>query len=375
MIGARALSAVFCLLVAAGSGLQPSPGFAQSTSVAAQAMQWPPADETLTLFLRMDPVDADVLFHKDPYDTSSFAVSIEEDGRLLSGRIEIAAALVRDLPRKSLLLNLAAGDSWHGLRQVSLNAMGTDSTMLREYLTWSLFRVLGMAVPRVQYARVTINNEYIGLFLFVEAVAPEMFDRRGLGGDGALFRPRAGGYCGDLTVASLDRAGDCWEKLSPAGTDAWELAALIREIEATPVASFAAFVDRRFDVDSLLNWLAATILTSDNETYNKGYFLYRSRREPARWTVAPWGHDRAYGRVWDPVRAFPADLYNDNFRYSDPPDLGAANPLKDKLFANPELFRRLKLRLGHLLGVGAPEPGAPAAAYGWFSPPRVNERL
>ncbi|MDH4322418.1 MAG: hypothetical protein OEV73_13095, partial [Desulfobulbaceae bacterium] len=42
---------------------------------------------------------------------------------------------------------------------------------------------------------------------------------------------------------------------------------------------------------------------------------------------------------------------------------------------NPELFRRLKLRLGHLLGVGAPEPGAPAAAYGWFSPPRVNERL
>ncbi len=331
-------------------------------------------DEILTFSLRMDPVDADVLFKKDPFDTSSFPVRLEEGQQLLPGRVEVKGSFTRRFPKKSLLIKLDRGNSWQGMRRISLNAMSTDPTMMREYLAWDIFHALGMAVPRVQYARLLINGDFVGLFLFIEWIEPQMFDRYGLGDDGAFFHPRDSGFCGDLTISSLDKDKECWFKLSPRDNDFSPLSALVNEMAATPAASFADFVDSNFDVDSVLNWIAGNVLTSDNDTYNKNYFLYRSTVS-GKWTVVPWDYDLTFGRSWDPSKEFPANVYNDNFQYYYPPDVGQINPLKDKFFANPELYSRFKRRLGHLMGVGAADPNVPAAAYGWFSPARVEKRL
>lgn len=363
-----------CLISGGGPVPQGDPATAAGAAAVRPAGPSWSGEELLTFSLRMEPMDADVLFKKDIYDTSSFPVRMEDGEQLLTGRIEVKGSFTRRFPKKSLLLKLDKGQTWQGTRRISLNAMGTDPSMLREYLVWDLFRALGMAAPRVQYARLRINDEFVGLFLFVEWIEPRLFARYGLGDDGAFYHPRDSGFCGDLTPASLDPARECWLKLAPDDADFGELAELVTMLAATSDADFADFADRHLEIDSLLNWVAANVLTSNNDTYNKNYFLYRSK-QTAKWTVVPWDYDLTFGRSWDPGLAFPVNIYNDNFQYYYPPDVGQANPLKDKLFANPELYRRFKLRLGHLMGIGAPDPQAPAATYGWWTPARMEGRI
>lgn len=348
---------------------------AAMASAVAAAKVGGPEEEILSFSLHMDTTDADVLFKKDMYDTSSFPVQlVGEGGRLLSGRVEVKGSFSRRFPKKSILVKLDKGGTWQGMRRISLNAMGTDPTLMREFLIWDLFRNLGMATPRVQYARLFINDQFAGLFLFIEWIEPRMFGNFGLGSDGALYHPRDSAFCGDLTPASLAPDKECWLKLAPPDNNFSELTGLVQGLATTPAADFAAFLDQHFDVDSVLNWIAGNVLTSNGDTYNKNYFLYLSRKT-GKWTVEPWDYDLTYGRAWDPGLPFPASIYNDNFQYMYPPNSGLANPLKDKLFANPELYRRFKRRLGHLLGVTAPDPAAPAATYGWFAPERLAKRL
>ena len=42
-----------------------------------------------TLELEMDSRDAEVLFRKEPYDTSSFPVAVVDEGKRIHGRVEV----------------------------------------------------------------------------------------------------------------------------------------------------------------------------------------------------------------------------------------------------------------------------------------------
>jgi hypothetical protein len=325
-----------------------------------------------TLALEMAPRDADVLFRKDPFDKSSFPVVVlGDDGARLPGRVEVKGSFTRQTGKKSVLIKLDDG-KWRGQSRISLNGMGTDGTMMREWLNWELMHALRMVAPATRYTRLAINGANQGVFLRIDWIDTKMFERFGLGADGEQFHPYDSTYCGDLTPVSLEPRRNCWLKLAPRGSkDFSSLAALVHEIGTEPVDTFDRLVERRFDVDSVVNWFAVNALVSLTDTYNKNYFLYRSAKT-GRWTVVPWDYDLTLGRSYDPFRDFPFTILNEHFQYYYPIEAGQSNPLHYQALKNPALRARVVARLRELT------QGDPDAAHpwrGWFAPARMARRI
>lgn len=324
-----------------------------------------------SLVLEMDARDARVLFRKDPFDRSSFPVTVRpEQGKPLRGRVEVKGSFTRLTPKKSLLIKLENG-KWRGQSRISLNGMGTDHSMMREWLSWGLMRALGMVVPDTRYTRLSINGADHGVFLRIEWIDSGLFERAGLGGDGELFHPYDVTFCGDLTPASLDPARDCWLKLAPRNDDFAPLRALAEEISTQPVDTFDALVDRRFDAESVINWFAVNALVTETDTYNKNYFLYLSRKT-GKWLVVPWDYDLTFGRAFDPDRASPYKILNDHFHYYFPVEAGQSNPLHYQALKNAKLRARVLARIRDLT-TGAPDASRPWR--GWFAPERMDARI
>lgn len=369
-------SALLAPLLAACTTTLVPPQEAPPTSTAAPGSATAtarPGIEPIDLHLRMTPLDSEVVFRKDPYDRSSFPVLAAVEGDYVEGKATVSGSFTRIFRKKSLRIDLPPDARWHDNRRISLNAMATDPSYLREWAAWDLAHDLGMTGPYTRMVRVHLNDAYVGPFMSFDWIEPAMLERRGLGGDGALYHPNDSAYCGAFHSASLSELERCWFDLSRHDEGFGELAQLAAELSETPAADFDAFLERRFDVDSVINWILLNTITSNTDTYNKNYFLYLSRTT-GKWVVIPWDYDLSFGRSADPVLPFPQTILNDNFQYFYTPDLGNPSPLKEKTLANPALYERFQARLAHVLGV-AQDPRAPDAAWGWFEPDRFRDRL
>lgn len=324
-----------------------------------------------TIPLRMDPTDGAVLLRKDVRDKSSFAVTLIDGERQLSGRVKTSGSSSRSRAKRSLYVKLDKPGKWQGQSRISLNGMGSDSTQMRNRIVWDIYHELGLVGPKTSYQRVTLNGQPQGLYLQIEWVEGKMFEKAGLGGDGELYHVQDSNFCGDLTKNNGYDIDDCWYKFSPPFDDFTSLQELINNIDATPINQFDRFMADNFEVESILNWFAVNVLVANGDTYNKNYFLYRAKAT-GKWTVIPWDYDLTFGRTFDSYLDYPENIFNDRFEYFYPPELGAYNPLKEKFLRNPVLLARFKARLAHLMGMQK-EEGKPG--FGLFTPATMSARI
>lgn len=324
-----------------------------------------------TIQLRMDPTDAAVLLRKDRFDKSSFAVTVIDGDQQLTGRIKTSGSASRSFEKRSFTIKLDKGLKWHGQSRISLNGMGSDLTLMRNRMVWDIYHAIDVVGPQTAYQRVFLNGKPQGIYLQVEWIEGKMFERSGLGGDGDLYHPQDAHFCGDLDKKARYDIDDCWYKFSPPFDDYSSLTDLVNGIDTTPISEFDKFMDKHFDVDSVINWLAMNVLVANGDTYNKNYFLYRSKKT-GKWSVVPWDYDLTFGRTFDAYLYYPESVFNDRFMYFYPPELGAYNPLKEKVFRNPVLLSRFQIRLAHLMGLQE-EFGKPG--FGIFSYKAMSERI
>lgn len=86
--------------------------------------------------------------------------------------------------------------SYHGLDKLSLNNLIQDSTMMKDYLTYSMMNAFGVDSSLCSYVYITVNGEDWGLYLAVEGVE-EAFLERNYGSDyGNLYKPDSSGFGG-----------------------------------------------------------------------------------------------------------------------------------------------------------------------------------
>lgn len=323
--------------------------------------------------LSMTPLDGEVIFRKEPFDRSSFPVTMHVDGKALPGSVTVSGSFSRRFLKKSLRIALDDGARWNANQRVSFNGMATDPSYLRNWAAWDLAHALDMVAPRTEMIRLFINDRYVGPFMFFDWIDTHMMERQGLGADGALYHPIDDQFCGDLRDPRIEELRRCWFQFAPRGGDFSELLTLSRGLVDTPVEDFEPYLDTHFDVDSVIDWILLNTIASNTDSYNKNYFLYLSRKT-GKWVVIPWDYDLSFGRNADPALPFPKTILNDNFQFFYTPELGNPHPLKEKFLQNPALYARFKARLAHVLGV-APDATAPASAFGWFEPERFRARL
>ena len=79
--------------------------------------------------------------------------------------------------------------SYHGLDKLSLNNLIQDSTMMKDYLTYTMMQAFGVNSSLCSYVYITVNGEDWGLYLAVEGVE-DAFLNRNYGSDhGKLYKP------------------------------------------------------------------------------------------------------------------------------------------------------------------------------------------
>ncbi|WP_163193396.1 CotH kinase family protein [Clostridium thermarum] len=95
------------------------------------------------------------------------------------------------------------GQTYHGMEKLALNNMMSDTTYMKEYLSYDLYNFLGVPTPEYSYANIKINGEEWGLYLAVEVIE-ENFIAKNYGSlEGNLYKPETS----EIGGGGMDRGG------------------------------------------------------------------------------------------------------------------------------------------------------------------------
>jgi len=321
--------------------------------------------------VRIDKDDLQALFRKETYDKSYFDIRVRTGRHHLAGRIKVLGSSTRIFKKKSLLIKLDKESThWYGRRRIALRSMASDKALMREWMAWKLLAALGMKVPEVHFTRVSFNHgEQTGLYLNIEWMGKHFLADNNLDVNGGFYQPNDASHCGDLNTS--ENMNLCFDKIAPQDEDYSMLSTMAKAVSTASVDNMESVLTKYFNVESVMNWITVNALVTNGDTYNKNYWLHYSPANQ-KWTMIPWDYNLTFGRVYDPFGVKPFKIFNDNFQYYYSPDVGASNPLKDKVLRNPKLRARLETKLKHLLGL---EPNGPEETFGWFSPIVMQARI
>ena len=102
--------------------------------------------------------------------------------------------------------------TYYGLDKLALNNLIQDSTMMKDYLTYTMMYEFGVHTPLCSFVYLTVNGEDWGLYLAVEAVE-DAFLRRNYGTDyGELYKPDSTGFGGGRGNGREFRMSEFWNE-------------------------------------------------------------------------------------------------------------------------------------------------------------------
>lgn len=88
------------------------------------------------------------------------------------------------------------GQTYKGIKSIVLNNIIQDNTSMKEYITYDLYKSLGVATPEMSYSNLKINNEMWGLYLALEVVDERFLENNFGTTKGNLYKPETMGVGG-----------------------------------------------------------------------------------------------------------------------------------------------------------------------------------
>ncbi|NQV34627.1 MAG: lamin tail domain-containing protein [Phycisphaeraceae bacterium] len=173
------------------------------------------------------------------------------------------------------------------VNEINLNSPYSDKAYLRQALAFEAYDWCGSpgskAFPVVGYR----NNEFFGVQIMIEEPEEEMLTREGLDPDGALYK----------MYNTFNNGGSAEKK-----TRRWEgrqdLNAFTQAINNASGTTLHNNIMDLVNLPLTLNYLAATILTHQNDHPHKNHYLYCDSEGSGQWFFMPWDHDLTWGSNW-----------------------------------------------------------------------------
>ena len=178
---------------------------------------------------------------------------------------------------------------FHGLRRMTLNNNQQDPTRLRQCLGYKLFREAGIPAPRCNFARVTVNGEYMGVYAHVESIK-KPFLRRTFGNDDGNL------YEGTVSDFRPEWIGTFDKKTNEMDTDRSDLEAIMTALDK-PDGEVIGALESLIDLDAFIAFWAGEVLIGHWDGYagnTNNYYMYRDS-DSGKWQFIPWGIDGTFG--------------------------------------------------------------------------------
>ncbi len=182
--------------------------------------------------------------------------------------------------------------NYYGLKKLNLNNNYSDSSSMREYLSYKILDAMGVPVPGCGYTHITVNGEEWGLYLAVEAVDEVFLETRFSDASGDLYKPEGmGGTGADLVYRGEDIS--LYTGLNPKTNengDGSAVLALMRALES------GEGLEETLDVDEALRYLAVNTALANFDSYLGGtthnYYLYE---QDGVFSILPWDYNLSFG--------------------------------------------------------------------------------
>jgi len=203
--------------------------------------------------------------------------------------------------KKSFKLDLdryVSGQELQGLDKLNLNNQFMDPSFVREVCAYELAEGAGLAACRTNYAALTINGDYWGLYVLVEQVDQQFLESRyGSGEQGNLWKGDPHGSLEYLGPYDSDYY-DAYELKTNEDVNDWSaLVDLADRLNNTPLSELPDSLHGAVDVNSAMALLAVDLLTVNLDSYpgsGHNYYLYR-RDLDGRFVFMKWDMNEAWG--------------------------------------------------------------------------------
>jgi len=209
------------------------------------------------------------------------------------GNLSLRSVVNSDSDRYSLKIDFDYYDdtqSLYGLKKLNLNNNYSDSTLMREYISYELMEQMGLPTPAHSYMYVTVNGGERGLFLGVEAVDETFLANNYGSNNGFLFKPDGTGS--DLKYISDDIADytGIGLKTNKSNIDQSKF------IEMLGAINNGGDIEKYVDVDEMLRYFAVNTALVNLDSYQgnmkHNYYLYE---ENGMFSIIPWDYNMSFG--------------------------------------------------------------------------------
>lgn len=166
------------------------------------------------------------------------------------------------------------GQYCYGLDKLILNNNYADSTNMKETIVYDMFQYLGTDASLYNYANISVNGEYWGIYLALEGVEDSFMLRNYGTSNGNLYKPESmgmgnddGGGMPDMGNFNIDGSMDEVRKvLEDYGVDMDEILQSIQEYGLNGMDEIKKTLeDSGIDVDSLFQTLQRSMHDSDRD--------------------------------------------------------------------------------------------------------------
>jgi len=209
------------------------------------------------------------------------------------GNLSLRSVVNSDSDRYSLKIDFDYYDdtqSLYGLKKLNLNNNYSDSTLMREYISYELMEQMGLPTPAHSYMYVTVNGEERGLFLGLEAVDETFLANNYGSNDGFLFKP-------DGTGSDLKYISDDIEDYTGIGLKTNEgninQSKLVEMLDAI---NNGGDIEKYIDVDEMLGYFAVNTALVNLDSYQgnmkHNYYLYEQN---GVFSIIPWDYNMSFG--------------------------------------------------------------------------------
>jgi spore coat protein CotH len=186
------------------------------------------------------------------------------------------------------------GQDYAGVKRIALNNLTGDTAQGREVASYWVWRSGGMKVPSAAFARVTINDEYYGLYALVEGMDDEWVERNYEVDSGDFW---AGNDNADFTAAGLPN----FVVQATSGAAPLSLEDVAAGLARTD-GDFYTIASQVVDMDQYLDYIAFSIATGGTDGYPwhlNDFFVYGDPAEDGRLNFTPWGQDESWKEAWE----------------------------------------------------------------------------
>ena len=233
----------------------------------------------------------------------------------------------QSVEKPSMKINIdeyVVGAELFGVDNITLNNAVQDPSLIRQCLAYGVFEKAGYPSPRCNFARVYVNDVYLGVYAHVEPIKR------------SFLRDRFGSDDGDLYEGTISDFRSRWLRTYEAKTletdsslsHIIELASLLEDEDVS-----LTDLEEHLDVDMFLTFWALEVITGHWDGYNGNLNNHYMYRDPSteKFVFIPWGLDDTF----------------DPSVIEEPPF--AASVLANRLLRNPETEARFTLRITELL--------------------------